>query len=100
MARSKKRKQPRPCAAAKDLEKFIEDNEIALRDAAKALGITHQALLSYFSGVSKPKNELRLAIEVWTGGAVPADSWMTTSEREALGKVKPFESDDGGKDAA
>lgn len=99
MPRPKKRKQPRPCQAAKDLEKFVEDNRISLRDAAAALGVTHQALLSWFSGVSKPKNELRKVIAVWTKEAVPESAWMTQVERDALDKIKPFEPKDG-KDAA
>lgn len=98
VTRPKKRRLPRPSEAAKALDEFIKTNKIPLRIAAKALGVSHPTLLSWFSGVSKPKNELREAIEVWTGGAIAASAWMTASERVALDKVKPFEKD--GKDAA
>lgn len=52
----------------------------------------------------RPDPHLRQAIQTYTGGLVPAESWLTEEERAKRDKVQPFEPDasdnsDGGEAA-
>lgn len=83
--------EPGPAAVA--LGRFLDDNGIGVRDAARALKVSHAAVLGWVRGASKPTAPHRRAIEIWTNGAVVGDAWADEKElkREAdLDAVKPF----------
>lgn len=58
--------------------------------AARALGATKVAVWSWCHTGSRPNARLRLAIERWTRGAVPASSWLSADERVRLDSVEPL----------
>lgn len=73
--------------------KFLEKNRIALRTAAKELGVSHVAVISWRDGISVPEEPTRAAIAVYTRGAVAQSSWLTRAERRrraTMSKVQPF----------
>ena len=73
---------------------FLDENQIGPREAAKALKVTHAAVIGWRDGKSTPNEPARAAIEVWTGGMVLAADWASAEEKERnerFADVKPFE---------
>lgn len=63
------------------LLKWFRDDESRTRVGLGArVGVTGQAVSRWLSGSARPDDEVRVLLEHVTG--VPADSWMTASERE------------------
>lgn len=75
---------------SKALRQFIESNALTQQATAKALGVTDPAVHDWISGTKRPRPHHRAAIEKWTGGLVPASSWLLREEREATRNVVPF----------
>lgn len=70
--------------------RFLEKNRIRPADAARALRVARSAVQQWLDEIQRPKQALRERIERWTGGDVPAVSWSTKEEREAVDHVVPF----------
>lgn len=68
------------------LDDFLHDNRITLKAAGDALGVSAVAVYEWVRGTKRPRDDNRNAISVWTGGAVPADSWRTEEPKS----VEPF----------
>lgn len=83
------------------LRDFLVANDIGPREAAKALKVTHSAVIGWREGKSIPTEPARVAIEVWTKGSVNRNDWATTQELEMLARfsdVEPFEKHATGTD--
>lgn len=76
---------------SKDLERFRLENDIGVRAAASALGVSHPAYIAWETGASKPDGTHRKIIATWTKGKVPEESWLTPKQLQALGKARPFD---------
>ena len=83
-----------------------EHGGIALRAAAKVIGVSHVTLRAWESGAAVPHPDMREAIARWTHGFVPADRWPLTEVEQKLvaaaARVEPFEppADESGAHAA
>jgi len=73
---------------AKRLYVFLEKNGIPYSVAGAALGVSRVTAFQWCTGAKRPIEDNRIALEKWTGGAVPRDSWRTKSE--APRPIEPF----------
>lgn len=80
---------PRLTEGAKKLAKFLKKHGVTQATAAAALGVSDPAVCEWTTGKKRPHESRRANIETWTGGAVPASSWLTKSERKTR-EVVPF----------
>lgn len=80
---------PRLTDGAKKLGKFLEKHNITRSAAGKALGSADPTVCDWIGGKKRPRESKRADIETWTGGEVPASSWLTKEERKAR-TVVPF----------
>jgi len=80
----------RICAGSEKLEEFISDNGLTKLAAAKYLGVSDPTIYDWVTGIKRPKSHHRRAIEIWTNGKVPAESWLFDDEKRSISIVKPF----------
>lgn len=73
------------------LRGFLKEREIPLRDAAKGIKVSHPAIVQWLDGTAKPSAPHREAIDRWTLGEVPAESWLEQHEVDRLNTVSPWE---------
>jgi hypothetical protein len=64
---------------AKKLQEYLEERDILDGEAAKALGVTRPAVISWTTAKSFPGLENRKKLAKWTGGVVPEDAWVSPS---------------------
>lgn len=79
----------RATEGAKKLRRFLERNGITRRAAGLAVGATNPTVCDWVGGKKRPRESKRVDIEAWTGGEVPASSWLTKDERKVR-TVAPF----------
>lgn len=87
------------------LQTFLDAHGLTVADAADAFQCTRQAVYMWLSAGDAPrarrvpKAGMRRVIAIWTTvvGAegelrtwVPEDSWLSSEEREAIARAKPF----------
>jgi hypothetical protein len=48
----------------------------------------------WVTGGQCPRTEMRRRIEIWSSGAIPADSWSSAAEDRAAASVQPFTAPD------
>ena len=72
---------------------FLHDNGITLSAAAATFGVKPPSVYEWKKGTRRPRDEHRTAIEKWTGGFVPAESWLDPDRKEALDGIRPFGSE-------
>ena len=92
MAREKVKPTGRSGPAARALYAFISENNIGRKEAADAIGVRHPSLIAWIKGESKPEALHRKRIEVWTGGKVRENDWMSArdwADLEGTEKFKP-----------
>lgn len=77
-------------SGVKLLRSFLKSHGITPTAAARAIGVSHVTMLAYVSGEKRPEGDRRDAIERWTDGYVPRESWRTREERKDLDKVLPL----------
>lgn len=78
---------------ARLLNRFLDTREISIRNAGAALSVTHVAVNDWRKGKAVPGDANKAAIERWTGGEVPFDSWLSAKElkrRRTLEQIEPF----------
>ena len=64
---------------------------VSKRAFGKAIGVSHQSVTAWLEGNARPVEAYRVAIETWTGGAVPAASWLARCDRAELKAARaPF----------
>jgi hypothetical protein len=72
---------------------FLAKNKLRPVDAAKGLGVS-KASISLLLRDERPMNpsgRMRELIAVWTGGAVPGESWGALTDRRKVKRdVEPF----------
>jgi hypothetical protein len=73
--------------SAKAFGKFLKDNGLGPVEAARALGVTHPAIIGWVGGTRRPGATNRQRICVWTRGIVTEDGWKLPRE---LRSVEPF----------
>lgn len=78
------------------LESFLRDRGLPNAAAARAVEVSPVTLHHWLRGTIRPRGEKREAIEVWTGGVVPAESWSTAEERAFVEGIRPCEDDPTG----
>jgi hypothetical protein len=74
-------------------EGFLARNRISPAEAGRQIGVTRVAVYRWLDDV-RTGQPLRVAIENWTRGEVPAVTWLTDGER-ARGVVTPFDNEQG-----
>jgi len=75
------------------LRQFMEQRGLTLREVGAALGVSHVSVLAWRRRRSTPQDAIREALDRWTAGAVPAESWLTKDDverRERLAKLGPL----------
>ncbi len=70
---------------------FLEEHGITQLAASAAIGVSAPTVHDWIAETKRPRTHHRQAIEVWTGGEVPASSWETEAERGAVANVVPFD---------
>lgn len=83
-----------PPAGPEKFAKFLADNGISKRKAARDLKVSAPAILDWISSHNSPEPPNRKAIRVYTRGIVTEDDWETEDDRQAarrLDEVRPFE---------
>lgn len=72
-------------------ESFLAKNRISVRSAAKVFGVSHASVIEWKKGSTRPNPERWRDIDVWTAGAVPADSWLEPGEEPPRKRrIRPF----------
>ncbi len=71
---------------------FLEKNGISPAEAGRRLGVTRVAVYRWLDD-GRPGQPLRIAIDNWTRGEVPAASWVTDRELDRCA-VAPFDATD------
>jgi DNA-binding transcriptional regulator YdaS (Cro superfamily) len=82
---------------------WLKKKNVPQLTAARVLLVSPSAVSCWLSARRVPSAAWREAIERWTGGDVPASSWLTREERaiEAeLARVAPFSSVQSEEDGA
>jgi hypothetical protein len=69
---------------------FLEAARLSPTEAARAIGVSPQ-LVSNWRGVALPGAAVRLRIERWTRGRVPASAWLSEAEEQRLAAVRPLD---------
>ena len=69
---------------------FLEEKGLSQVAAGKALGVSGVTVHDWCCGKKRPKAHHRTLLEVWTGGAVHADSWLLSKERAAMERAREF----------
>jgi len=77
---------------AERLREFLKDRGIPLREAAKGIRVSHPAIVQWLDGTAKPSAPHREALDRWTNGAVPAESWLEPHEATRLDEITPWKS--------
>lgn len=77
------------------LKAFLARHSTTPTAAARAIGISHVTMLSYLKGEKRPECDRREAIEKWTSGEVPRESWRTPDEAATLDRVQPIAGTEG-----
>ena len=83
-------KNPKATKGVALLKAFLKKNKLSQADASRALDVSGVVVCLWCSGKQRPRTEYRDALEIWTSGAVPASSWESAEDREAVSHVKPF----------
>lgn len=78
-------------AGSKKLAKFLKSNGIGPTQAARALGVTHPAVIAWCRGHRVPEPEMRSALETWTRGEVAREHWPLSDRERRAQAVTPFE---------
>lgn len=86
-----KKPPPVPPRGHELFREFLLRNTIKVREAARALKVTHVAVIAWRDGQSIPERPSRSAISTYTSGEVPEDSWLTEKETERLAEVADVE---------
>ncbi len=68
--------------AAELLKGYLEANEVTYEAAGKELRVTRQTIWAWLKHGSVPSEGVKLKIEEWTKGEVPASSWPTVDRRK------------------
>lgn len=83
-----------PVAARPLFDRWLFENRISNRAAARALGLSHETVRLYclpFDGArSKPSDATRAKIEAWTAGGVPGWTFDDTPEARAAFFTPPI----------
>lgn len=74
--------------AATLFAEHIRTRGITKVQAAKELGISGASVTYLTRGDMRPKNQLAIRIERWSGGAVPAAEWADDEDRAKLAAVE------------
>lgn len=72
------------------LRAFLQQHGVSQVSASKALGVSDPTIHDWLAGIKRPRAHHRESIAVWTGGDVPASSWLLDAERDAMSNVSPF----------
>lgn len=65
-------------------------HRLTLRAVASDLGVTPTAVHRWTKGLGRPGPEMRLALDRYTSGAVPASVWLRGDEVSVTERVRPF----------
>jgi len=74
---------------ATELSKFLEDHQIGVVAAARALGASRVTVYNWLNQRAYPDETYRAAIEKWTGGRVRVPSKDDTSKVRAIRTFRP-----------
>lgn len=77
-------------AGAGLLRDFLAKHGLSQRAAGAALYVEGPTIHDWVHCKKRPSARHRAAIEVWTGGEVPASSWVSEEDNEIVRDVKPF----------
>jgi hypothetical protein len=70
-------------------DKFLTERGIKRSAAATQLNTSVSAIHYWIKGGQRPRADVRSKIERWSGGEVPASSWLTEEESEQLSSMEP-----------
>lgn len=76
--------------ALRDLTKFKRTHDVSGVAIAEALSVSKATVSCWLSGRLQPDYKHRLAIEIWTGGAVCAADWLTDQDHADLARIRPL----------
>lgn len=85
---------------ARLLKAAIKKRKITRAAAARELKTSPAAVQYWIAGAQRPRADARERIEIWSGGDVPAGSWLLGSERDKLDAVRDDAREATGTDGA
>lgn len=74
--------------APKLLADFLAAHSVPQVEVATLLGVDPATVSYWLSGSRKPQQQYREALERWTSGAVPADTWLDAAARRELDRLR------------
>jgi predicted transcriptional regulator len=78
-------------SAPKKLAAWLERHGVRQTHVASTLGLNAATVSYWLSADRVPEQRYREALERWTGGAVAADSWLSSEERRELERLRKLE---------
>lgn len=69
------------------LRDYLDEKHLTRAEAARQIGASAAAVQYWLTGGQRPRADIRQRIEKWTGGLIPADSWLTEDEAQKLAAV-------------
>jgi hypothetical protein len=75
----------------KKLRRFLKDNKIPKRRAARELLVSLTTVIDWLRGSKTPTVLHREAIQIWTNGEVSLADWVSAKERKAAASVSVVE---------
>ena len=87
--------EPSEAVAGNDaLSRWLALHGVSQARCGLALGVTQTAVSDWVRGRKSPQSRYRAALERWSSGAIPANSWLSATERAELNRLEwlqPFQ---------
>ena len=69
---------------------IVDESGLRPGQVAAALNTSRATVLAWLDETKQPAAYFRAAIEVWTGGRIRQDAWLTKTEQAQLAAIIPF----------
>lgn len=77
--------------ANEELVKYLVRTNTSQAAMARVFGVSRTAVHLWLGGIRRPSWRHALAIETWTGGAIPARAWLREEQLEAFAALDKIE---------
>ena len=77
--------------APKKFAAWLSSHGLRQVQVASTFGVNSATVSYWLSADRVPEQRYREALERWTGGAVAADSWLSSEERRELERLRKLE---------
>ena len=77
--------------ANEELGKYLVKTNTSQAALARVFGVSRTAVHLWLGNIRRPSWRHALAIEAWTGGAIPARAWLREEQLEAFAALDRIE---------